>query len=328
MVDIRTNYMGLSLKSPIIVGASGLTFSVDNVVEFEKQGAGAVVLKSLFEEEILHEINQTVAGSEIENQYPEAFDYISNYSKTNQIDLYLKLISDCKKSVSIPVIASICCVSTGEWISFAEKIQHAGADALELNIFSLPSDPTRTASHYEQVCFDVLEKVKKVVRIPVALKIGSYFSNLAAIAQKLSWSGADALVLFNRFYSPDLDIEELKLVPAPIHSSPRDIAMPLRWTGILSHVVQCDLAATTGIHSGNDVIKLLLAGAKAVQVVSAVYQNGPSQLAVMLNDLKAWMEAHRYLKISDFNGKLSQAESQNPAAYERVQFMKYFSGIE
>jgi len=328
MINLNTTYLGLSLKSPFIVGSSGLTGSVANIIDFEKQGAGAVVLKSLFEEQILNEVQYTMKQSDLNYQYPEAFDYISNYCHSNGIDNYLKLIKDSKRAVAIPVIASINCATAGQWMKYAQRIQEAGADALELNIFVLPSDPERTAAQNEKVYFDVLAGVLKYVSIPVAIKLSSHFSGLAETTRRLSWSGAKGIVMFNRFYSPDIDIEHFKLSATHIFSTSDEIYQPLRWVALMSDLVQCDIAATTGVHDASGMIKLLLAGAKAVEVVSAIYQNGHGFIAEVLAGLQSWMEAHSFEKPSDFIGKMSHKNAGNPVAYERVQFMKHFAGIE
>jgi len=328
MVSLKTNYLGLNLKSPLIVGSSGLTNSVENVIDFEKLGAGAVVLKSLFEEQILNEIHHTMSLSEYSNQYPEALDYISNYSRENTLDKYMKLISDCKKAVSIPIIASINCASATEWMTYASKIQEAGADAIELNIYILPSDPDRSGAHIEQVCFDVLQGVLPHVSIPVAVKLSPYFAGLAEITRKLSWAGAKGLVLFNRFYSPDIDIDNFKLSATHIFSTPGEIYHPLRWVALLSGNVQCDVAASTGVHDADGMIKMLLAGAKAVEVVSTVYQNGHGRIAEILTGVETWMVKHNFNSTSEFIGKMSFNKVENPVAYERVQFMKHYAGIE
>jgi len=320
--------MGFTLKNPIIVGSSGLTNSVENIVEIEKNGAAAVVLKSLFEEQINHTINKTMHSGVDNFSYPEADDYISNYTKQNDVDNYLTLIKGAKEAVNIPIIASINCVSSADWISFARKIQDAGADGLELNIFILPSDPKRDAIQNESVYFDIVEKVKKEVTIPVAIKISSYFSGLANMALKLSWTGIKGLVLFNRFFSPDIDIDNFKVTATNVFSHPEELATSLRWVAMLSSRLHCDLAASTGVHDGASVIKQLLAGAQAVQIASVLYKKGFEQIGLMIKDLEEWMDKHSFENVNDFIGKMSIKEVENPAAFERVQFMKHFSGIE
>jgi len=328
MIDLKTSYLGLELKNPLIIGSSGLTKSVENIKKFEKLGAAAVVLKSLFEEQIKHDIQKVHHASDSLYAYPEADDYIANYARHNSIDEYLNLISDAKKNVKIPIIASINCVSSEEWTVFAKKIQDAGADAIELNAFILPSDFGRSSEQNEKVYFDIIENVKKQVTIPIALKIHQYFSALAQTAQKLSWTGISGLVLFNRFYAPDIDVDTLKIVPSNLYSKPEEISTSLRWVAILSGNVQCDIASSTGVHDGNGMIKQLLAGAKAVQICSTLYKNGFEQIEHILNDLEGWMKENKYNSIEDFRGKMSHKKTENPAAYQRVQFMKHLAGIE
>jgi dihydroorotate dehydrogenase (fumarate) len=327
MIDIKTKYMGLELKSPVIAGSSGLTSKLENIIDLENKGAGAIVIKSLFEEQIMHDIQKT-ADKDGTNQYSAAFDYISNYSRHHHIDEYLKLIKNCKREISIPVMASINCVSAEEWTSFATSIQQAGADALQLNIFVLPSDTSHTGEQNEKVYFDILTDVFKRVTIPVSLKLSYYFSGLAKTAQKFSWAGAQGIVLFNRFCSPDIDVAEQKVIPSNIFSSPYEIALPLRWVAMLSDRVQCDIVASTGVHDGEGLIKILLAGAKAAEVASTLYINGTGRIGEMLTDLKSWMEQNGYSSLDDFVGMMSYKKTVNPAVYERVQFMKHIAGIE
>ena len=328
MADLSTSYMGLKLRNPIIAGSSGLTNSIENIQKLYNHSAGAVVLKSLFEEQINYAINKTFSQSENNYSYPEALDYISHYTRENDLDKYLKLIREAKSKVGIPIIASINCVSSSEWVTFAKNIQEAGADALELNIFILPSDPRRKAEQHEQIYFDIIQSVMKQVKIPIAAKISSYFSGMTNMALQLSWTGISGLVLFNRFFSPDIDIDKFEVTPSHIYSSPAEMSQTLRWVALLSDKVHCDIAASTGIHDGEAVIKQLLAGAKAVQIASILYREGFGQIDLMLKEIKQWMEKHQFEKTSDFIGRMSFKEVKNPAAFERVQFMKHFSGIE
>ncbi len=328
MVNLSTTYMGLKLKNPIIVGSSGLTNSVENIKEAAANGAAAVVLKSLFEEQIKHSASHTIVQDEYSNYYPEAEDYIRNYTRHNDVDRYIKLIRDAKQAVDIPVIASINCVSSHEWIEFAKKIEEAGADGLELNMFVLPSDPQHSGEQNEKVYFEVLEKVTKLVKIPISLKISYYFSSLSKMALKLSWTGISGLVFFNRFFSPDIDIEKFEIKASNVFSHPEELAISLRWVAMMSTKVHCDIAASTGIHDGKAMIKQLLAGAKAVQIASVLYKKGFQEIGIMLEELEKWMTKHNFQSTDEFVGKMSVKEADNPAAYERVQFMKHFSGIE
>jgi dihydroorotate dehydrogenase (fumarate) len=324
-MDLTTKYLGLTLRSPIIVGSSGLTDSVSKIEQLEKHGAGAVVLKSIFEEEITMEYEKVVE-EEAPHRYKDDFlDYFDFRLKQENIEKYINLISEAKEKVSIPVIGSINCTQSHEWPYFAKNIQKAGADALELNVFILPSNLNLTAEYIEKTYLDIIQKVKKEVNIPVVLKMSYFFSNLAHIIEKLSSTGIAGIVLFNRFYTPDIDIDKLELTATNVFSTPNELATSLRWIGIMASRVSCDLAASTGVHDGASVIKQLLAGADAVQVVSALYNKGPEYLETMLNDIQDWMKEKNYDKVNAFKGMLSQDKAQNPSLFERVQFMKYFS---
>lgn len=324
MANLSTNYMGLNLKNPIIIASSGLTDTADKIADLEKNGAAAVVLKSLFEEQILMDIDEQRLNN-MYNTFVETENYIGYYTKKHKVDAYLQLISDAKKKASIPVIASINCVSAYEWTDFAAKIQDAGADALELNMFILPSDENLLGSRIEEIYFEVINKVKEKISIPVSLKISNYFSGLANFGVELSKTGIDALVLFNRFYRPDIDLENLKITSSHVYSTPDENAMVLRWIGILSGKVKCDLAATTGIYSGESVLKNLLVGAKAVQISSVIYKEGPNIIQTMLDEMNSWLDKKNFTSIAEIIGKLKQSELVKPMIYERAQFMKYFS---
>lgn len=328
MIDFTTNYMGLQLKNPIIIGSSGLTGTLEGIKKLEENGAGAVVLKSIFEEQIMHEIKGALESQDA-NIYPEAFDYISNYAKDQSIGKYLSLIESVKRSCKIPIIASINCFSSNEWVSYAKKMQIAGADAIELNIFILPSDLNISGAQVEQKYFDIIEKVKAEITIPLSIKLSSYNAGLSNFIQRLSWTGnLNGMVFFNRFYSPDIDIDTMKVTSTNVFSSSEEVSLPLRWVALLSDKINVDIAASTGIHNGKAVIKQILAGAKAVQIASAIYKMGPEYIKTILNEMEDWMKANKFSSIEEFRGKMSQEKIQNPAAFERVQFMKYFSGIE
>lgn len=328
MAKLETTYLGLKLKNPVIVGSSGLTISLDKIRKFEEAGAGAVVLKSLFEEQITHEIDHAIyqgAGMD----YPEAVDYVKNYARNHRVSEYLELIRQAKAETNIPIIASINCYSSDEWTDFAQQIERAGADALELNLFIINTDKNSNASTYEDVYYRIASTVTQVVSIPVSMKLGYYFSNLVAVVDKLSVCGAKGVVLFNRFYEPDIDVNNLTITTANVLSSSSDISRSLRWTAIVSDKVRnIDISASTGVHDGDSVIKLLLAGATTVQVCSALYQKGPELITEMIGRLQAWMDAKGFDSIERFRGLMSYAKMLNPAVYERVQFMKHFSKYE
>lgn len=326
MINLSTKFMGLNLKNPIIAGSSGLSGSLDGIKNLEKGGAGAVVLKSIFEEEIFHEMKDLMKNVPETSRYMERFDYHDLVIKGENLAKYTTLISEAKQAVTIPIVASVNCSYSYEWIDHAKRLESAGADALELNMFFLPTDQERSAEEMERAYFNIVEKIVKEVSIPVVLKISHYFTCLGQTIQKLSQQGISGLVLFNRFYSPDFDIEKLEVTQTNTLSTTGDLAMSLRWIAMMSQKVDCDLVASTGVHDGEAVIKQLLAGAQAVQVVSALYKNGPLYIQAMLDKLEDWMTRHGYETLEDFRGKMSQDKSVDPAIYERVQFMKYFSG--
>ncbi len=329
MPNLSTEYMGLKLKNPIIIASSGLTDTVESIKSLEENGAAAVVLKSLFEEEIVAEMDaQLKKMSSVSPLYPETLDFYEEYEDDNMSMQYLELIKDAKKAVKIPIIASINCVTAEQWTYFPKEIEKAGADALELNLFLLPSDFKRNAEAINKVYLDIVKKVKEQINIPVALKVSYYSTDLALHLQKLSKTGIKALVLFNKFYSPDIDLDKMEITSGKILSSPDDIHISLRWMGIMAGRVECDLAASTGVHTGKDAIKQILAGANAVQVVSTIYLNGAEQIQKMLAEIKKWMDEKGFKSIDEFRGKMSQTNINNPAAYERVQFMKYFRGYK
>lgn len=330
MADLSTVFAGLQLKNPIIASSSGLSDTTSNIVALEKSGVSAIVLKSLFEEEILLEMNASMKRMSSEGfLYPETLEFYDFMESPDEVTLgYLQRIREAKQNVSIPIIASINCLTASQWTYFPRQLQQAGADAIELNIFVLPSDFNRTAPENEQVYFDIIRQVMQQVSIPVIVKLSFYFSNLASFLHQISASGINGLVLFNRFYNPDIDINTLEFTSGAVLSNPSDFYMSLRWIGILAGKAECSLAASTGVHDGSTLIKMLLIGAHAVEIASTIYINGFDQVQVMLDELNNWMVSKKMTHIDNFRGSLSRSNSTNPAAYERVQFMKYFRGYK
>lgn len=324
MIDIKTKYLGLKLKSPIIVGSSGLTDSPEKIKEIADNGAGAVVLKSIFEEEITSEYEQILAEADKLNYHNVNLDYFDYKIKDENITKYLNLIKESKKLVDIPIIASVNCKSSHEWSYFVKQVQEAGADAIEINMFVFPNSFEEEGSKIEEKYFSIVRKVLENVKIPVALKIGYHFSNVGLMIKKLSETGIAGLTLFNRFYEPDFNIENQILISTNILSKPDDASIPLRWVALMSKRVNCDLAASTGIHDSEAVIKQIMAGASAVQVVSSIYKNGAKYIGELNEGLKNWMGKNSFATIDSFKGKMSQERVKNPEVYERVQFMKYF----
>ena len=327
-MDTTTNFMGLKIKSPVVVGSCGLTSDLDTLKKIEQAGAGAVILKSVFEEQILQEMANSVNFSFDFGFSPETYDYVVSHTQEQSLDKYVNLIKNAKAELSIPVIASVNCVSASQWISFAGKMEQAGADGVELNMFILPSDVNLTTDDVERFYEDVIQSMKRALSIPISIKISSYFSSLARFAQKISWMGISNLHVFNRFAGQDINIDKMSVEPSNVFSSPSDLPNVIRWTAILSNIVHCPLTAGGGVHKPDDVIKLLLAGASTVQVVSAVYEQGVEFISEANARLVQWMEEKGFKNIDEFKGKLAVRKNDNSSAFHRVQFMKYFAGIK
>ncbi len=344
MADLSIEYLGMKLKNPVILGSSGMTGTVAGVKHAAESGAAAVVLKSIFEEQILHEMDHFISDTskdkgnsfhqgyqsvlnEREYDYEEAYSYLVDHAKNMTLGKYLSFVEEAKKAVDIPIIASINCTTAYDWHYFARKIQDAGADALELNVFVLPSNTMKNSAENEKVYFDIVEAVNKQVKIPVSLKIGFYFSGLATSAIELSKTGIGGLVLFNRPFHPDIDINKLEVNSKYLLSDPYEYSHVLRWIALLSGRVECPLVATTGIHSAEIAIKQLLAGATALEIVSAVYKHGYPVLGEIIKGISSWMDEKGYATIDEFRGKMNQQSLANPAEFERVQFMRLYSEI-
>jgi dihydroorotate dehydrogenase (fumarate) len=325
-MDLSTRVMGIEIMNPIVVGSSGLTDEPAKIKDLEHQGAGAVVLRSIFEEEIISEYDELMKEAAEKGYSAEFYDYYDYQIRSNRLEQYAGLIREAKRSVDIPVIASVNCIYSHEWVSYSGEIENAGADALELNMFFLPSAASQNQEQDADRFFRIIETVKTKLKIPVAVKMSYYFFDLAATIKRISDMGIDAMVLFNRSFHPDFNIENMRVMPTYVLSSPQDSALPLRWIANMAKRVDCDLIASTGVHDGQAFIKQILAGAKAVQVVSALYKQGIEQIGAILGELQSWMQTHGYETLDQFRGKMSQSESDNPMVHERVQFMKYFGG--
>jgi len=324
-MDLTTTYLGLKLRTPLMPSACGpLSNTLEKIRSLEDAGASAIVMYSLFEEEIQHESQELdhylTQGS---YSYAEALDY---FPDPRAFDLgpdhYLEHLRRAKEVVDIPVIGSLNGVSSGGWIRYAKEIEQAGADALELNIYYIPTDLDLPGIQVEQMYINVVEDVKKSVRIPVAIKLGPYFSNMAHMARRLCTAGADGLVLFNRFYQPDIDLEQLEVVPNVLLSTPQAMRLPLRWIAILYGRIEASLAATSGIHSAEDAIKMFMAGADVTMLCSTLLRNGGGQIRRLEQDLVRWMEEHEYDSVRLMKGSLSQKSCAHPAAFERANYMK------
>jgi dihydroorotate dehydrogenase (fumarate) len=326
MPNLETRYMSLKLKNPIIVASSGLTNSVDKIKACEKAGAGAVVVKSLFEEVLAKE---DWGLSQSAPYHPEAHDYLNaelqlQYGPND----YCDLITRAKQSVGIPVIASINCISAKWWGEFASKIENAGADGLELNVFSIPTSIKENGADREKIYYDILETVKKRIKIPVAMKIGRNFTSLPFVISQLDKRGLDAVVMFNRFTEPDIDIHSLKMKTTFSFSKEDEINTLLRWAAIISGQVNCDISATTGIHSAESIIKLILVGTSTVQLASVLYKKGLDIIQKMLSEISDWMKTYHLETIDEFKGRVGFTPDYDPEIYLRAQFMEKIRGIE
>jgi dihydroorotate dehydrogenase (fumarate) len=318
--------MGLKLENPLIVSSSSLTGTVDGVIKCAEAGAGAVVLKSLFEEQIRHDLSGTENSDDM-TIHPEAVSYISKMGMHLGPEEYIKLIRESKKKVSIPVIASINCITDSWWVNYARQLEDSGADALELNISAMPRNLDTDCKDIDDAVVRLAGEVNRHVKLPLAVKIGPYFSSLSNLALRLQQTGIAALVLFNRFYQLDIDTKNEKLKPGYQYSSPKELHLPLRWISILNEKIDCDFAASTGVHSAEDAVKMILAGAKAVQLCSLLYLKGIDELGAVKTGLSQWMKEHKYASIADFHGRLCQTRSDEPEAYERLQYIKALTGI-
>lgn len=323
-MDLTTKYLGLSLKNPLVASASPLSKEIDNFKKLEDAGVAAVVMYSLFEEQLIleqrelhyHTSQHADSMAEALSFFPDPDEYKLGPEE------YLEHISKAKKAVSIPVIASLNGKTSGGWTEYAKKMQEAGADAIELNIYNIPSDAGKSASDIEANYIDILAGVKSAVSIPVAIKLSPFFSNMANMAKRLDDAGANGLVLFNRFYQPDINLNELEIEPHVDLSNSADMRIPMRWIAILKDKINADLAATSGIHTGEDMVKMLMVGANVTMVCSALLKNGISYAKTMLDQMKAWMETKDYQAVQQMQGSMSQSKIGNPADFERAHYMK------
>lgn len=327
MSDFSTHYMGLQLKNPIIVASSTLVQNLPGVIEAEKAGAGAIVLRSLFEELIRENIKDQ--HSSLYSGHPEEYDFIISelnlqYGPKN----YLELIQKAKAQTNIPIIASINCTTPKWWLNYAKQIEIAGADALELNLSLMPTNPGKSSLDIEEEFLSVIRAARQNIAIPIAVKIGPYFTSLSRFANQICGTGVKALVLFNRFYQFDIDLENYEISGANWYSSPTEMSLSLRWIALLYRRVNCDLCATTGIHDIKGVIKQILAGATALEIASTIYIHGFAVIQKLLTELDNWMQKNQYKSINDFKGKLSLSRTEDAEIYERLQYIKALTNIE
>ena len=326
-MDLSTTYMGMQLRNPLVASASPLSKSVDPVRQMEDAGISAVVMFSLFEEEITH--SQLELDHHLEagtHSFAEALEYFPEHEQYNVgPESYLDQVRKLKEAVDIPIIASLNGTTTSGWVDYAKQIEEAGANALELNVYYIPTDIEETSVEVEDRYVEILRLVVASVTIPVAVKLSPYFSAMANMARKLDQAGADALVLFNRFYQPDIDLENLEVTPNVLLSTPQAMRVPLRWTAILYGQVEADLAASGGIHTADDVIKMSMAGASITQMASALLQRGPDHARVVLQEMEQWLVEHEYESVQQMQGSMSQRNCADPTAFERANYIKALS---
>lgn len=330
MIDLRTDYLGLKLRTPLVPSASPLSQEVGSIRRLEDAGASAIVLYSLFEEQLRLESLELdyrlAAGTE---STPESLTYFPQPSEFRLgPEGYLEHIRKAKESVDIPVIASLNGASVGGWAKFAKEIEQAGADALECNVYSIPTDPELKAGDIEQNYIDIVWAVKSAISIPVAVKLGPFFTNFANVAKRLDEAGADGLVLFNRFYQPDIDLDELEIRPNVLLSTPQALRLPLTWIGILYGRLRASLAATSGVYDATDVIKLLMVGANVTMLCSSLLRNGVNHLRHIERGLVDWLETHEYESVRQMQGSMSQQRCPDPSAFERAQYMRAVKSLE
>lgn len=324
MVDMSTSYMGIPLRNPIVVSASPLSDRVDSLRALEHAGAGAVVLRSLFEEQFAHDaLDLHALFEQWADSYPEAAGYFPRlpHYRTGP-EAYLELLVAAREALEIPVIASLNGSSSGGWVKYARQLEEAGADAIELNVYHVAADPADTSAEVELRYVDLVAEVRATVSLPLAVKIGPFFSSIPEMARRLVAAGADALVLFNRFVQPDIDLDALAVVPRVHLSTSDELRLPLRWIAILRGRVECSLAATSGVHTAEDALKALFAGADAVMMASALLLHGPGRLTAVLQGVEEWLRERDYASVEQMKGSLSQASCPDPAAFERANYMK------
>jgi dihydroorotate dehydrogenase (fumarate) len=323
-MDLTTHYLGLRLPHPLMPGASPMADSLDTVKRLEDAGAAAIVMRSLFEEQITREQNGIVHHMEVHDEsFAEALSYFPKPADfAFGSDEYLNQIRRIKAAVKVPVIASLNGVTNAGWTSYAAKMQQAGADALELNVYYVATDPQETGAEVEGTAIEILKSVKRAVTIPVAVKLSPFFSSVANMARRLDEAGADGLVVFNRFYQPDIDVDALEAVPSLHLSDSSELLLRIRWLAILSGQVKGSLAVSGGVHTGVDAVKAIMAGANGVQVVSRLLEDGPQQLRAIFESMKRWMEEHEYASIEQMRGSMSLRRSPDPAAFERGNYMR------
>lgn len=326
-MDTKTKYLGLEIDSPIIVGSCGLTNDINNLVKMEQAGAGAVIIKSVFEEQIIYDIKRNLSMMAPTDNYGMSYEYVAAHVSDDSLGKHFDLIKEAKKRLHIPVVGSINCYSFENWMTYTQRFQEAGCDALELNMAILPYETTMSYEDVDRLFSNIINTLRKSVNIPVSIKVSQNFTDMANFMQRLSWMNINGITMFNKALNVDIDIDKMELTHAPSLSTPEEIYNTLRWVAILSNKLRCDISASTGVHTPADVVKMLLAGAGTVQVVSSLYKNGIDYLQTLNDGLHKWMEEKGYTKLSQFRGKLAVKANDEASMFFRTQFMKHFAQI-
>ena len=326
-MDTKTKYLGLEIESPIIAGSCGLTNDISNLEKLEAAGAGAVILKSVFEEQIIYDIKRNLSMMAPVDNYGMSYEYVAAHVADDSLNKHFELIREAKKRLHIPVIGSINCYSFENWMTYTRKFQDAGCDALELNMAILPYETALSYEDVDRLFSDIINTLRKSVTIPISIKVSQNFTDMANFMQRLSWMGVSGITMFNKALNVDIDIDKMELTHAPSLSSPDEIYNTLRWIAILTKKLRCDISASTGVHTAADVVKMLLAGAGTVQVVSCLYKNGVDYMKTLNEGLKEWMSSKGYDSLSQFRGKFAVKPNEQASMFFRTQFMKHFAQL-
>lgn len=326
-MDTKTKYLGLEIDSPIIVGSCGLTNDINNLQKMEDAGAGAVIIKSVFEEQIIYDIKRNLSMMAPTDNYGMSYEYVASHVSDDSLGKHFELIKEAKKRLHIPVVGSINCYSFENWMTYTQRFQDAGCDAIELNMAILPYETDLSCEDVDRLFSNIINTLRKSVSIPVSVKVSQNFTDMANFMQRLSWTNVNGITLFNKPLNVDIDIDKMEMTHAPSLSTPDEIYNTLRWVAILSKKLRCDISASTGVHSAADVVKMLLAGAGTVQVVSCLYKNGVDYLRTLNDGLRSWMAEKGFESVSQFRGKMAVKANDDASMFFRTQFMKHFAQI-
>ena len=326
-MNTKTKYLGLDVESPIIAGSCGLTNDISNLEKLEAAGAGAVIIKSVFEEQIIDDIKRNASMMAPIDSYGMSYEYVAAHVADDSLGKHFDLISEAKKRLHIPIVGSINCYSFENWMNYTKRFQDAGCDAIELNMAILPYETTMSCEDVDRLFSDIINTLRKSVTIPVSVKVSQNFTDMANFMQRLSWMGVNGITLFNKALNVDIDIDKMEITHAPSLSTPEEIYNTLRWVAILSKKLRCDISASTGVHTADDVVKMLLAGAGTVQVVSCLYKNGVDYMKELNDGLRKWMADKGYDNIEQFRGKFAVKNNEQASLFFRTQFMKHFAQL-